>query len=172
MTADFAPSTILVVDDHRTIRELFVRFLRELGYEVLEAEGPWQAQWLAAAQGRVDLLLTDFHMPAMNGVQLAQWFQSRFPQGKVLLTSTAPWEVEPYLKELPDLVLLDKKDAFNRLKGILEGLLDRAAESSAQTDPDRLRRRLEPPGPASAWTHPNNSRTGYEYETRMPSEAH
>ena len=123
----FTPHTILVVDDHQATRELFARSLRELGCEVVEAEGPLQAKWLALTRGRIDLLLTDFRMPNMNGVQLAHWFRVRFPRCKVVLTSAAPWEVEPYLRSPHDLVLMQKKDAFSRLAGIVQDLLDELA---------------------------------------------
>jgi len=164
---------ILVVDDHRAIRELFARFLRELGYEVLEAEGPLQAQRLAAARGRVDLLLTDFHMPDMNGVQLARWFHTRFPLGKVLLTTTAPAEVEPYLSAPQDFVLMAKTDAFDRLAGIVHELLDGSAAGPAPADSDRLRWRAGSTGPAGdAETSPNRVRPEYEYEARVLGEAY
>lgn len=134
----FTPSTILVVDDFRTIRELLARLLRRLGYEVLEAEGALQAQRLAEAQGSIDLLLTDFNMPGMNGVGLAQWFHTRFPRCQVVLTTAAPWEVEPYLAEPHDFVLMAKKDAFGCLEGIVSKLLNARlgpAQTSYENEP-------------------------------------
>ena len=120
--------TILLVDDHAGIRGLFCQSLRELGYEVLEAEDALQAQRIASARGKVDLLLTAFRMPEMNGVQLARWFNVQFPLGKVVLASTTPWEVEPYLPSGHDFVLMQKKDLYSRLAGTLHDLLDEPLE--------------------------------------------
>ena len=142
-----ASHTILVVDDHPVVRELFASALRELAYEVVEAEGPLQAQRLALARGKIDLLLTDFRMPDMNGVQLAQWFHTRFPLCKVVLASTAPWEAEPYLTFPHNLVLMQKQDAYSRLAKIVHDLLDKPAGGSAQEDLDRRWRGAAHPGP-------------------------
>jgi CheY-like chemotaxis protein len=156
-----APNTILVVDDHPGIREMFACCLRELGYDVLEAEGPLQAQGLAAIPGRIDLLLTDFRMPDMNGVQLARWFHGRVPLCKVLLVSAAPEEVEAYLISPDDFVLMDKKEAFGRLSGVVHELLDGAAARSMPADSDRLRRGPSSAAPASnLGAFPNHVRPG------------
>ena len=155
-----ARRTILVVDDHALIRRLFVRYLCELGYEVLEAEGPLQAQRLAEAHGRIDLLLADFHMPAMNGIQLAHWFHSRFPVCKVLITSTAPWEVEPYIMESPGVVLMAKKDAFGHLGGILHDLVDAPAPVSAPAGSDRL-----------GWNGPSSGPAGISVTRATPAQS-
>lgn len=108
---------------------MFATFLRNLGYNVLEAPGPVQAQELAGGSVKFDLLLTDFRMPQMNGVQLARWFHDAHPQTKVLVVSTTPWEVEPYLVKADGFALLEKSEAFARLAGVVRGLL---AQSPAE----------------------------------------
>ncbi len=161
----------MVVDDHSAVRELFAHFLRELGYDVVEAEGPLQAQRLASARGRTDLLLTDFRMPEMNGVQLAQWFHLQFPLCKVVLASTAPWEAEAHLPSTHDFVLMQKKDAYHRLAGIVHDLLDKAAGASAGADLHRRRRRTPYPGPVSqSGTDPDPVRPEREHEIRAHLE--
>ena len=115
--------TVLVVDDHPYVLEVFAESLRDLGYSVLEAGGPRQAQRLARGPVTIDLLLTDFHMPEMNGVQLAYWFHLHFPHTKLLLVSGSPCEVEPYLSGPLGFALLDKAHAFDRLAGVVRGLL-------------------------------------------------
>ena len=123
-----AKKTILVVDDHPVVRDMFAGFLRGLGYRVLDAGGPHEAQELAAGPVKIDLLLTDFRMPQMNGIQLARWFHDRCPRSKVLVVSTTPWEVEPYFVKSDDFALLEKSQAFARLAGIVNELLARPAE--------------------------------------------
>ncbi len=121
--AESVRKTILVVDDHEIVREMFAVFLRSLGYKVLEAPGPLEAQAMAAGPAKFDLLLTDFRMPQMNGIQLARWFREACPRSKVLVVSTTPWEVEPYLSKSDGFALLEKSEAFSRLAGVVNELL-------------------------------------------------
>ena len=58
------------------------------GYRVLLAEDGPAAQKLAHSHVPIDLLMTDFKMPGMDGVQLARWFHTHFPQTKRLLISS------------------------------------------------------------------------------------
>jgi two-component system chemotaxis response regulator CheY len=61
----------LVVDDSRTIRTILKRILLDLGYEVCEAADGKQALALIDAEGAsVSLVLTDWNMPEMDGLEL------------------------------------------------------------------------------------------------------
>jgi len=64
-----APPRVLVVDDERSMRELLSIVLRRDGYEVLVAEDGAGALDVLG-RTRVDVLITDIRMPAMNGVEL------------------------------------------------------------------------------------------------------
>jgi CheY-like chemotaxis protein len=65
-------ATILLVEDEPALLRLSTRLLDKLGYAVLAAAGPAEAQRLHAEHGhRVDLLLTDVVMPETNGRDLA-----------------------------------------------------------------------------------------------------
>lgn len=58
--------TVLIVDDDRQLREMFVRALEHKGYRVIEAEsGP--AGLAMAKQHLPDLILSDIHMPGGDG---------------------------------------------------------------------------------------------------------
>ena len=60
---------IIVAEDSVSIREAIAFGLEAAGYEVEKAENGAEA--LKKFDGsRIDLLLTDFHMPEMNGVEL------------------------------------------------------------------------------------------------------
>jgi len=62
--------TVLVVDDDRNTRETLKRGLTRAGYEVLTAENGNKA--VPVLQEReVDLLITDYKMPGMDGLRLA-----------------------------------------------------------------------------------------------------
>lgn len=63
-------ATILVVDDEFDIRDMLDLGLSLDGYRVLTAAGGEQAIAIAR-QERIDLLITDFKMPGMNGIETA-----------------------------------------------------------------------------------------------------
>ena len=62
---------VLIVDDSKTIRMVLRKILRELGYEVCEAgDGQEALKMLEAERGSLKLVLTDWNMPVMNGLEL------------------------------------------------------------------------------------------------------
>ena len=64
-------SKVLVVDDSRTIRTIIRRILIELGYEVCEAGNGIEAlKVFATERDAVKLVLVDWNMPEMNGLEL------------------------------------------------------------------------------------------------------
>ena len=64
-------SKALVVDDSRTIRMIIRRILIELGYEVCEAGNGIEAlKVLETEKTTVALVLADWNMPEMNGLEL------------------------------------------------------------------------------------------------------
>jgi CheY-like chemotaxis protein len=80
--------TILLVEDEPTLLEMTCRMLQTLGYKVLTAQSPEAAIALADTHNTaIDLLLTDVIMPQMNGKQLADLVQSRYPSIKLLFMS-------------------------------------------------------------------------------------
>jgi len=80
---------ILVVEDESAVRLLMGDFLRDLGYQVIEARDSKEALGLwDQIQDRVDLLLTDLVLPGgITGQELAGRLQELRPQLKVLFTS-------------------------------------------------------------------------------------
>lgn len=80
--------TVMVVEDEPGVRELAVRVLRQLGYQVLEAANGAEGYDLARARGRaVDLLLTDVVMPNLSGIELARQLREIWPDLKTLYMS-------------------------------------------------------------------------------------
>lgn len=61
----------LVVDDSKVVRKLERRIMEELGFTVAEAEDGQQAVEACKA-GFPDLILLDWHMPVMNGLEFLQ----------------------------------------------------------------------------------------------------
>ena len=79
---------VLLVEDEDIVRNLCIRILERLGYNVLQARNGAEAIALAQGYGdRIDLLLTDVVMPGMNGAELARQLVLHNPRMKVLFTS-------------------------------------------------------------------------------------
>jgi CheY-like chemotaxis protein len=83
----FAGQTLLLVDDDEDILDLEVRALGGLGYRVLSAGRPAEALRLAVITPTIDLLLTDYEMPDLNGLELTRRFCAVHPRTPVLLVS-------------------------------------------------------------------------------------
>jgi two-component system, chemotaxis family, chemotaxis protein CheY len=61
----------LVVDDSRAVRMILARTLKELGYEVREAANGREAlEVIEAEKNVVSLVLADWNMPEINGLDL------------------------------------------------------------------------------------------------------
>jgi CheY-like chemotaxis protein len=77
---------VLLVDDQVEVLMVVSRMLRSLGHDVVTAgDGP--AALSAATQGAVDLVLTDYHMPGMNGGEVASRLQRVAPTVPVVIFS-------------------------------------------------------------------------------------
>ena len=80
--------TVLIVEDETAILKLARTILERRGYTVLTASTPGRAVNLSQAHAaQIDLLITDVVMPEMNGHELAETLQARFPKLKVLFMS-------------------------------------------------------------------------------------
>jgi signal transduction histidine kinase len=75
---------LLVADDDAEVRGVFVDYLEKLGFHVVEAENGADA---LARVGHVDLLLADFAMPGMNGIELIRKARELRPDLPVLLVT-------------------------------------------------------------------------------------
>ncbi|HEY5756749.1 MAG TPA: response regulator [Steroidobacter sp.] len=77
--------TILLVDDEPLVRFGTSAMLADAGYNVIEADTAEAAIDLVDDGMKIDLLITDFAMPAMNGVQLAAELRKRNPTLPILM---------------------------------------------------------------------------------------
>ena len=80
---------ILVVDDHALVREGMRQVLKGLHEQVLvlEASTCAQAFELCGEHPDLDLVLLDFHLPDMNGLDALDIFAKRHPELPVVLVS-------------------------------------------------------------------------------------
>ena len=100
--------SILLVEDEDAVRNVTSLFLRKIGYTVHEAATPRAALELARDPSiRIDLVLTDFLMPEMNGrvmmeqilelrPQMQCIYASGFSTDHVLLSEDAHFIQKPY----------------------------------------------------------------------------
>jgi CheY-like chemotaxis protein len=84
-----AVHTVLVVEDEVMVRLPISEYLRDCGYEVVEASDAREA--IAAIDdmsGSVQLIFSDVRMPGqMDGFGLARWVSKHHPEIPVILTS-------------------------------------------------------------------------------------
>jgi CheY-like chemotaxis protein len=82
---------ILIVEDDEVLLGLLSSLLRREGHEVREANSALIAlEILEAEKDRCDLVLTDFEMKPMNGLQLVNRIVQKSPTMKILFMSAYP----------------------------------------------------------------------------------
>ena len=83
MTAN-ATFRVFVVDDDASVADTVSEVLRRAGFEVTTFYNP-----LIAAQHALEsephVVVTDYSMPNMNGLELATWLQKRYPACKIVI---------------------------------------------------------------------------------------
>ncbi len=83
-----AKKSILVVDDHDSVRWATVFMIRMLGHQVLEANCSEEAIRCFQQMNPPQILITDIHMPGeMDGLGLRAWIRLHHPEVPVILTS-------------------------------------------------------------------------------------
>jgi two-component system chemotaxis response regulator CheY len=69
---------ILIVDDHAEVRAVLVRLLRQLYPDATLAEASNGAEALSAiTEHRPDLIITDYQMPIMSGLELVRTLRAQ-----------------------------------------------------------------------------------------------
>ncbi|MBS1983234.1 MAG: response regulator [Bdellovibrionales bacterium] len=117
--------TILLVDDDPD-------FLHVIAAQV-EAGGHWQiyiandgeeAVAQIEALSQIDVLITDFHMPGVDGLDVAMAFRDQFPNAPVILTTAATSMNDRIIKllEIPRTKFLKKPFLMSDLQMMLENL--------------------------------------------------
>ena len=77
---------VLIADDEDSMRQLVARAIAMDGHEIVTAQDGAEAlEILTREDGAFDLLLTDIHMPVMDGIALALSAARDFPDLTILL---------------------------------------------------------------------------------------
>lgn len=81
----------LIVDDSKAMRSIVGRVVREIGFETIEAANGREGLEQLKAQGDVELILVDWNMPEMNGIEFLRAVRSRPGSAafKMLMVTTA-----------------------------------------------------------------------------------
>lgn len=98
-TATLATARILLVDDDPLIRRVFGRVLgRAVADVTVASDGVEALSWMQGAAARPDVVVTDFAMPNMNGVELARAIADGWPDVPVvMITAYKPTGLERLL---------------------------------------------------------------------------
>jgi len=79
---------LVIAEDDPNVRKVTLGILKALGYQVQAyANGPELLAALDNDEPPIDMLLTDFDMPGLNGYELAGRLRALRPDIRVLLTS-------------------------------------------------------------------------------------
>ena len=97
-------TTILVVDDEEKIREIVSNYLGQEGYRVLQAAGGAEALQLLKESADIDLVLLDWMMPGLNGLDVCRHVRE--------------------FSEVPVIFLTAKGDELDKLLGLELGADD------------------------------------------------
>ena len=86
----FKKQRILIVDDNIDLLETLSEFLLKQGFEAKCAGDGLDALSLFSAY-HFDAVLTDFHMPHMNGLDLAQRIRKKKPHTLIIMMTSDIW---------------------------------------------------------------------------------
>ncbi len=75
---------ILIVDDSRDLANVIADFLSVYGYRVYTAHNGYDALECMAKQ-KIDIVVSDIHMPGMDGFTLMMEIKTRYPDVPVIL---------------------------------------------------------------------------------------
>lgn len=139
-----SPASILIVDDEPGVLSAVMRCFLDSAYEVLTASSGSEGLERLQQNGGVDLVISDFRMPGMNGVEFLQQVMKRWPDTKRVILSaytdaeillaavnegrvhrflTKPWKNEMLLAEVDE--LLCEADALFVVRQEVEDLVQR-----------------------------------------------
>lgn len=114
-------ATILVVEDEVLVRMVVAKYLRDCGFQVIEASNAEEAVRALVADGTIRLVFSDVNMPGqMDGIGLARWLRQERPAIKILLASGAGWATD---SNIEGTLRLTKPYSFPEIDRLIRVLL-------------------------------------------------
>jgi CheY-like chemotaxis protein len=116
---------IILVEDEPDILIILHRIMRDLtgGYDIVTVNSAHDALSLIA-QRQCPLVITDYNMPGMNGIDLAATLKRDYAQTRVIvITAYATPEVERRAREVGVDYYLPKPFSLDRLEQIIREVL-------------------------------------------------
>jgi CheY-like chemotaxis protein len=129
-------ATILLVDDEELVRLGTGEMLVDLGYKVIEANSGAEALRLLRSGEQPDLMITDYLMPGMNGVELIDHARPLAPKMELMLITGYSTIAEGPGASLPRLA---KPFRQADLAEMVADLLTRESSGSILKFPERAR---------------------------------
>src|SRR3982750_3072697 len=121
--------TILVADDESHILHVVSLRLRNAGYRVVTARDGAEALEMAQAE-RPDLLITDYHMPQLSGLELCQRLKADPSTSTIptIMLTARGYHLEPHDTERSGILrMLSKPFSPRHLLATVNEVLERAA---------------------------------------------
>ena len=120
-------STILLVDDEPEFLDLYTEVLEQMDHRVVRAHDGHEALALAHVR-RPDLVVTDWQMPRMSGVELCQCLlQDEEFQGIPIIMHSA--ERDPHAPGVT--AFLSKATTLSRFEEVVSRCIERAPSRAA-----------------------------------------
>ncbi len=128
--------TVLLADDDDDVRQIAAGMLRELGYVVLEANSGSAAVRLLEAGDRIDLLLVDYAMPDMTGVDVVRQARGSRPDLRILFM-TGYADASTLDREAPHVPVINKPFRMAEFSAAVRAALTRVVSPSGNVLPLR-----------------------------------
>ena len=116
-------SKILVVDDDDSFRLSVANFLEGKGYVVTQAENGDLGKFMTLLS-KYDLIISDIHMPEIDGLSFAQYLRSKFSIPLILMSGNPPENTDAVAAELGVYSVLRKPIQPDTLFEVVGGALN------------------------------------------------
>lgn len=113
---------IFVVDDQEELLEVVAAMLRQLGHECITCSDPREAMNVIRQQAAsLDLVITDYSMPEVTGLELMQYCQEYYPGVPVVIsTGYGDKAIELSAGKLGQFDILDKPYNLTKLRQVVQ----------------------------------------------------
>lgn len=116
---------MLVVDDQAELLEILAMMTESLGHEVISCTDPGQALEVIANEGdKLDLVITDYSMPEITGLQIIDTCAKDYPELQVILCSGFGESLPESAEQLAgyEVPMLQKPFSIDALEKMLENM--------------------------------------------------